>query len=51
MADTKDHRKVSAMVKNSNESTTESDDEPDLREGFFLVPVTTLTDVFECNKP
>ena len=38
------------MVKNSNEST-ESDDEPDLQEGFFLVPVMTLTDVFECNTP
>ena len=38
------------MVK-SPRSTQESDDEPELLEGFFLVPVLTLTDVVKCRKP
>ena len=48
--DTRDHRKVSAMVKDELESQ-EEDNEPNLKEGFFLVPVQNLNDVVRCIKP
>ena len=38
------------MVKDELESQ-EEDNEPNLKEGFFLVPVQNLNDVVRCIKP
>ena len=39
------------MVKDVNAELVESDDEPDLKEGFFMVPELTLTMLMKCKKP